>query len=733
MATTAEAAAGVRALPVDFAERVYAGVLGKIIGVYLGRPFEGWTYERIARELGDISYYVHDKFKRPLVVPDDDISGTFTFVRAFEDFDFSPDLTPRQIGQTWTNYLVDQRTILWWGGMGNSTEHTAYIRLQSGFAAPASGSIATNGKVVAEQIGAQIFIDSWAMLCPGDPERAADYARRAGSVSHDGEAVYGAQVIAAMEALAFIEPNLQKLTAEALRLIPADSVISSVIRDVQAWRSEEADWRRTRARIEERYGYHRYGGNCHIVPNHALIHLGLQYGGDDFGKALLITNSSGWDTDCNSGNVGCLLGIKSGLAAFEGERDWRGPVADRLFISSADGSRSITDAVRESQRLVYIAQRLHGGTPAPIDTLPRFNFAFPGSLQGWRFMTPPGGDTAMRPAGMTLTNVAGASAGARELAIRFSELGPGQRARLGSDTFIPPEDLAVPGYQLCAWPALVGGQTVRWRLRAEADMRTSLHVQLYVRRYGEGPLANPVQRIILGPRVVLSPGVAEETTWTLPEGDGAPIFEIGFEMRSDKKQSGTIFVESVTWDGDAHVKWQLPSAGWEASRKAWIHNLYEFGSRDAAMYSLVTNTGRGLAIQGNHHWADYRVTATIAPHLASAVGMVARAQGQDRYYALMVTAEGQRKLIKRCSTGSGGASAHEVVLDAEKHAWDLDRRYRFELIVRGSRLHAYVDGIDFCDMIDTELPLMNGAIGLLVSDGRADVYELAIEPLKPGH
>jgi hypothetical protein len=28
-------------LPTDYLERVYAGVLGKIIGVYLGRPFEG--------------------------------------------------------------------------------------------------------------------------------------------------------------------------------------------------------------------------------------------------------------------------------------------------------------------------------------------------------------------------------------------------------------------------------------------------------------------------------------------------------------------------------------------------------------------------------------------------------------------------------------------------------------------------------------------------------------------
>ena len=42
-------------LPGDYLERVYAGVLGKMIGVYLGRPFEGWTYERIMAELGEIT------------------------------------------------------------------------------------------------------------------------------------------------------------------------------------------------------------------------------------------------------------------------------------------------------------------------------------------------------------------------------------------------------------------------------------------------------------------------------------------------------------------------------------------------------------------------------------------------------------------------------------------------------------------------------------------------------
>ena len=139
--------------PLDYVERVYSGVLGKIIGVYLGRPFEGWTYEHIMRELGEINGYVHDKRGVPLIVTDDDISGTFTFLRALPDHGNTPNLTPAQIGQTWLNYLIKEKTILWWGGIGNSTEHTAYLRLKQGIPAPQSGSIAVNGPIVAQQIG----------------------------------------------------------------------------------------------------------------------------------------------------------------------------------------------------------------------------------------------------------------------------------------------------------------------------------------------------------------------------------------------------------------------------------------------------------------------------------------------------------------------------------------------------------------------------------------------------
>ena len=242
-------------IPQDYAERVYAGVLGKLIGVYLGRPFEGWTYERITRELGDIRYYVNERRgadlrSTQLVVTDDDVSGTFIFPRALADNHFPERLTAEQIGNTWLNYIVEERSVLWWGGLGNSTEHTAYLRLKAGIPAPRSGSIALNGAAVAEQIGAQIFVDGWGLVSPGNPEQAAYLAGEAGSVSHDGESVHAAKLVAAMEAEAFVERDLDKLLETGLRFVPPDCTIRRVVNDVRDWHAGDntRDWRTTRKR-----------------------------------------------------------------------------------------------------------------------------------------------------------------------------------------------------------------------------------------------------------------------------------------------------------------------------------------------------------------------------------------------------------------------------------------------------------------------------------------------------
>lgn len=697
-------------VPVDYVERVYAGVLGKIIGVYLGRPFEGWSYERIMAELGEIWYYVHEQRGVPLVVTDDDISGTFTFIRALEDAGFPAEITPQQIGETWLNYLIEKRTILWWGGIGNSTEHTAYIRLKNGIPAPQSGSRALNGPIVSEQIGAQIFIDGWAMVSPGDPERAAELARRAGSVSHDGEALFGAQSLAAMEALAFTESNIDRLLDTAMQVIPGNSVIHGLIADVRGWHAKDGDWRKTRERIVEKYGYHRYGGGCHMVPNHALIVLGLLYGEGDFQKSLMICNTCGWDTDCNSGNLGCLLGIRNGLAAFEGGPDWRGPVADRMYLPSADGGHCITDAVAETYALVNAARSLVGLEAVAPKNGAKFHFELPGSLQGF---------TAAQPGSVGLENVLRVSAiGTRSLRIQYPPTGIDSPLRVSTPTFFAPEAMQMPGYELVGSPTLYSGQRIAAQISADNENSCPVDARLFVCFYnGEDRLAS------LGSETqTLQPGAVADLIWAIPDTQGGPISEVGVEiMRS--AEGGKLYLDSLTWDGAPRARFAKPAVEPEnpranAWRKAWMNGVESWEQWGAA-FRLVQNAGRGILSIGTRDWQDYRVRATVTPALIQVGGIAARVQGLRRYYALLLTDTGKAKLVK-------------VLNDSETSLAEFDFNYEvwkpveLELEVHGSCIRGKVGG----NLLEaTDEGLAAGGAGWVVEVGHLLAENMVVEPL----
>ena len=699
-------------LDYQYVERVYAGVLGKIIGVYLGRPFEGWTYQHIMDELGEINYYVHEKLGVPLVVTDDDISGTFTFVRALADYYYNREITPQQIGQTWLNYLIENRTILWWGGMGNSTEHTAYLRLKNGTPAPQSGSMELNGKVVSEQIGAQIFIDAWAMLCPGDPELAADFARRAGSVSHDGEAIYGAQVIAAMEAQAFVEPDLTQLLDTAVALIPKSSVIYRMIDDIRDWHSKEPDWRMARELLETNYGYDKYGGNCHMVPNHGLIILSLLYGDDNFQKSLMIVNTAGWDTDCNSANVGCLLGIKNGLAGIEAGPDFRGPVADQLYLPTADGGRSITDAVTETYQVVNMARALAGQEPLAPKGGARFHFELPGSVQGFQ------PEESIESQGtLVVENVLGHSRrGKRSLALHYQHVATGRCARVATPTFIPPDALGASHYSLIASPTIYPGQVVQAQVSANGDNNRTVECCLYVRAYdGSNQL-----RTIKGPDTTLIPGAEHEFSWMIPDMDGQPIAEIGIELASAERADGTVYLDYLTWTGIPTVTWRRPAEGGTVWQRAWVDGLDQLIFTDEP-YRLIQNAGTGLMIQGTREWTDYRVAADLTPHMCTATGVAARVQGMRRYYALLLCSDGMIRLVKELD---GTQVLGEVHVN-----WQFGQIYDLKLEVQGDRLKGWFQDQCLFDIRDSNQTLTSGAVALVCQEGRAACNTVSVRPI----
>ena len=206
-------------------------------------------------------------------------------------------------------------------------------------------------------------------------------------MSHDGEAVNGTVVLAVMEALAFVEQDIDRLLDAALGYIASDSIIRRLIDDIRSWHAREPDWRATREQIAGTYGYDKYGGNCHMVPNHGLIIHSLLHGNDDFSETMKIINTCGWDTDCNSGNVGCLMGIKNGLAGIDAglsrDIDWRGPVADRIYIPTADPTWGISDCASEAVEIVNAGRALaQVGAWQPKDGA-QFHFALPGQKKAF--------------------------------------------------------------------------------------------------------------------------------------------------------------------------------------------------------------------------------------------------------------------------------------------------------------------------------------------------------------
>jgi ADP-ribosylglycohydrolase len=696
---------------VEYLHRVYAGVLGKIIGVYLGRPFENWTHERIVSRFGEVSSFVNEETGDPLVVTDDDIGGTFTFIRALEDYDHDPGIQSKAIGQTWLNYLIEKRTILWWGGFGNSTEHTAYLRLKDGIPAPRSGSVALNGKTVANQIGAMIFIDGWAMVSPGDPAQAARLAREAASVSHDDEAVHAAVVVAVMEAMAFVESDLQKLLQAALSFVPEQCAVARLVREIREVHRTERDWMSARAWLERAHGYQHHAGVCHVIPNFGLIVLALLYGDGDFRRSLAIVTTSGWDTDCNAGNVGCLLGIRSGLAAIEACPDLRRPHRDLMFLSSADGGRAISDAAREAVYLANLHFRMNGEPTIHPKDGARYHFDLPGALHGFHPVEEPGLSRSIR-----LENVS-EDGGSRGLEVSFEA--PLAPALVAVPVFIPPGSARPVAYDFLASPSLHPGQTVRAHIRAAGGNPGPVTVRLFATAFGPGDVA----RRHFGAPEELDPAGFADLSWKVDTGADTPIFEVGVELVSGTARTSRVRLDSMNWEGVPACVFRRPHDGLQWA-SAWIKGVDEWGTAFPESFHISQNRGSGLLIQGMREWRDYEVSARIVPLLATRSGLAVRVQGMRRYYAFAVHSSGRLQLVKE-------RDGRQVLAEVEVPGGDR-KEYGLRVSVRGRTIRAFLDDAEYIHFEDTHAPLESGAIGLFLEEGTLLCDEVRLRPLEAG-
>ncbi len=80
----------------EYIEKIYAGWLAKIIGIRLGAPIEGWTYEKIKNLYDELYHYPVD-YKE--FAADDDSNGPLFFLRALEDGRHGFDLKAQDVAE----------------------------------------------------------------------------------------------------------------------------------------------------------------------------------------------------------------------------------------------------------------------------------------------------------------------------------------------------------------------------------------------------------------------------------------------------------------------------------------------------------------------------------------------------------------------------------------------------------------------------------------------------------
>ena len=73
--------------------------------------------------------------------------------------------------------------------------------------------------------------------------------------------------------------------------MPNDSTIHRMADALRDQRAKSDSWEDGYRLLLRSYGYDKYQGGCHVVPNHGLILMTLLHAPDSFQKAMMIVNS----------------------------------------------------------------------------------------------------------------------------------------------------------------------------------------------------------------------------------------------------------------------------------------------------------------------------------------------------------------------------------------------------------------------------------------------------------
>lgn len=317
----------------EIRDKIMGGWVGQGVGVCFGAPTEfrscgkiiedelpEWKPELLANSLGQDDMYVD-----------------MTFIASLEAY--GPEITYEQAGTAFGATLYT----LW------HANKYARDNIRKGIMPPLSGHPKYN--VHCDDIDFQIECDGLGMVCPGLPQASNDLCDIFGHIMCYGDAVYSGMWISAMYTQAFFEDDVEKVVAEGLKAVPAESRLGRCIADVIAWhRQYPQDWKKTWAEVEKKYQDDidcKPGKpmNIDAVVNSAYVAMALLYGGGDMARTMEIGTRCGQDSDCNPSSACGILGCMRGLSGMEEQyKSYLPNLAGRNFSHTNYSYDTIADA-----------------------------------------------------------------------------------------------------------------------------------------------------------------------------------------------------------------------------------------------------------------------------------------------------------------------------------------------------------------------------------------------------
>lgn len=679
-------------IPENYAERVYAAVLGKCIGVRLGAPVEAesWTYERIRAVYGE---KIHGYLRLYRVFgADDDVNGPAYFFQVLEEKD-DPQLM--DFAHAWVDFVREGKGFFWWGGVGKSTSHTSYHLIRSGAPLPLKREDLRGLKDEDESVGGQIFVDFLGLALPGQEQRAAELGGRLAAVAHFDDGVSGGRFMAAANAAAFDSDTVEEIVLRALRAIPEEGDYARVTKAVLDFFHQHPErWQDCRNMLEKEWGYDRYSGVCPMIPNAGVCVMALLYSGGDLNRGVEIATLAGWDTDCNAGNVGSVLGAFGGLSPIDA--CYREPFHDTAILSGVSGEINQCDLPSLAKRIARRGFELLG-QPVP-ETLRAeeglyFDFELPGSTHGM---------LVSNPFVLQLSNSGERSfRGKRSLQAVFNRLQKGMETRLCFKTFYTRAEFEDGRYSPVFSPRIYPGQRLSIQIFMEKWGGTEpLRLRPYVRTAFD-------HRDYEGEDFRLENGCWQEIAFRIPEVDGGIIEEAGLRVFSDSvntgeasRDLGRFFVDEIRVTGAPEYRLDFAQSRVELGNLTpFAHNRGQWTLEGDAIRAQCGECAQSFT--GAYATGDVTLSCRTTP-LEGGACLLVRGMGTLRHVLAGLTEPGKAGILL------GGPEGYRPLAEMS-FDWQPGQSYELKAAARGQNVALWIDGQKIAE---EKVPYDHGMYGM---------------------